>query len=85
MIFQIHNLTGYDAHIICQAIGIKNMKTPEIIARNLEEYVFFQIGKQVMVTENSNSMSNRKLVEQRKTTFCKRKGISQKTFPKHFQ
>lgn len=39
-----HNLKGYDAHIICQAMGNVKTKEPQVVAKNLEEYVFFKIG-----------------------------------------
>ena len=39
-----HNLKGYDSHIISQAIGNVKTKEPEVVAKNLEEYVFFKIG-----------------------------------------
>ena len=40
----LHNLKGYDAHIICQAIGNVQTKEPEVIAKNMEDYIFFKIG-----------------------------------------
>ena len=39
-----HNSQGYDSHIISQAIGNVKTKEPEVVAKNLEEYVFFKIG-----------------------------------------
>lgn len=81
-----HNLTGYDAHIICQAIGIENMKTPEVVARNLEEYVFFKIGKLHFIDslQHLNASLNaltENLLSKGKQCFVNTREYFQKHFP----
>ena len=40
-----HNLSGYDGHIIFDNISkIEGIKTPKVIAKNMEKYITFSIG-----------------------------------------
>ena len=41
-----HNLSGYDGHIIFDNLSkIEGIKTPKVIAKNMEKYITFSIGK----------------------------------------
>jgi hypothetical protein len=58
-----HNLTGYDSHIIMNNIANVKCKDPKPIAKTMEKYIGFEIGKlQFMDSMQHMSTSLDKLV-----------------------
>ena len=40
-----HNLSGYDGHIIFDSLSkVEGIKTPKVVAKNMEKYITFSIG-----------------------------------------